>query len=113
MRLIHPRLPWPVDVALPPASPYALTVADVLHLLYAELQRPIGARDFWNEVLGRREREGVTRAFKARCALWGEEARREMGAGVRRVDFLGEGVVFVGLVRGRGGVWEVRTEGGR
>lgn len=70
--------------------------------------RPIVGRDFWNEDVGWVGREKVTRAFRERCAFVGAEG--EVGMGVRRVDYLRGRVVFLGLVRGRNGMWEIKTE---
>ncbi|KAJ7480655.1 hypothetical protein FB451DRAFT_152172 [Mycena latifolia] len=105
MRLVHPRLPWYVDVR----RQQGITLYDVLRALYDELNLQIAGRDFWNEELGKRDRDGLTRAFKERCQMDGKEhAREEMLKGVKRVDFLGAEVVFVGLAR-RNGMWEIKT----
>ncbi|KAF7365706.1 hypothetical protein MVEN_00444300 [Mycena venus] len=109
MRLVHPRLPWYVDVVAAYHAP-GVTLLDVLRTLFEELDRPIAGRDFWNEELGKRERESLTRAFKERCTRRGEYMRDEMARGVKRVDFLGVDCVFVGLIR-RNGMWEIKTEG--
>jgi hypothetical protein len=108
MRLMHPRLPWYVDVV---AGHHASGVMlyDLLLQLYNELDRPIAARDFWNDEIGKRGREGLTKAFKERCAMQGEYAREEKKKGVKRVDFLGVDCIFVGLVR-RNNVWEIKTD---
>ncbi|KAJ7914324.1 hypothetical protein B0H13DRAFT_2003226 [Mycena leptocephala] len=108
MRLMHPRLPWYIDVVAGFHTP-GVTLYDVLGTLFNELNRQILSRDFWNEELGKREREGLTRAFKERCSKKAEFAREEMLKGVKRVDFLGLDCVFVGLVR-RNGMWEIKTE---
>ncbi|KAJ7752576.1 hypothetical protein B0H16DRAFT_787227 [Mycena metata] len=107
MRLVHPRLPWYVDVEAPLTQP-GVTLVDVIRTLFKELNRPIGGHDFWNEELGKHEREGLTFAFKRRCGKRGEFAREEMLKGVKRVDFLGHECIFVGLVR-RSGMWEIKT----
>ncbi|KAJ7615029.1 hypothetical protein DFH06DRAFT_1240393 [Mycena polygramma] len=108
MRLMHPRLPWYIDVLGGYHAP-GVTLSDVLRSLFVELDRPIGSQDFWNEELGKREREGLTRAFKERCAQKGDYMREEMLLGVKRVDFLGPECIFVGLVR-RNGMWEIKTD---
>ncbi|KAJ6624411.1 hypothetical protein B0H10DRAFT_738735 [Mycena sp. CBHHK59/15] len=108
MRLVHPRLPWFVDVRRGQHAPY-VTLYDVLITLYEELDRPIAGRDFWNEELGARERADLTQAFKDRCYMDGKQfAREQMSKGVKRADFLGTDVIFVGLVR-RSGMWEIKT----
>ncbi|KAJ7119720.1 hypothetical protein C8R44DRAFT_179376 [Mycena epipterygia] len=108
MRLMHPRLPWYIEVHRAFDTP-GITLYDVLRTLFDELDKPIAARDFWCEELSPRDRAGLTRAFKERCAMDGRE--RAEGAklkGVKRVDFLGPDFVFVGLAR-RSGVWEIKT----
>ncbi|KAJ7046377.1 hypothetical protein C8F04DRAFT_344271 [Mycena alexandri] len=107
MRLMHPRLPWYVDVEAPLTQP-GVTLVDVIHTLFQELNRPIAGHDFWNEELRKREREGLTYTFKRRCGKRGEFSQEEMLKGVKRVDFLGEECIFVGLVR-RSGMWEIKT----
>ncbi|KAJ7662276.1 hypothetical protein B0H17DRAFT_1212059 [Mycena rosella] len=108
MRLVHSRLPWYVDVR----RAQGITLYDILRALFDELNLPISGRDFWNEELGRRERDSLTSAFKERCGLDGREhAKEEMSKGVKRVDFLGPEVIFVGLAR-RNGMWEIKTANG-
>ncbi|KAJ7085217.1 hypothetical protein B0H15DRAFT_379950 [Mycena belliarum] len=105
MRLVHARLPWYIDVK----HGQGVTLLDVLQALYEQLDVPIASRDFYCEALQRRDRDALTSAFKERCSMEGRErAREEMAKGVKRVDFLGDEVVFVGLVR-RGAMWEIKT----
>ncbi|KAJ7865767.1 hypothetical protein B0H14DRAFT_3133326 [Mycena olivaceomarginata] len=108
MRLMHPRLPWYVDIFTGPHGP-GVTLYDVIRQLFEQLNRPIAAHDFYNEEMGKRDREVLTLAFKERCAMKGEFAREEKLKGVKRVDFLGRECVFVGLVR-RTGTWEIKTD---
>ncbi|TFK19060.1 hypothetical protein FA15DRAFT_674764 [Coprinopsis marcescibilis] len=103
MRLYHPHLPWYIDVK--PSHPNGVTVHDVLMYVYRQLMTPISGRHFWNEELGEEEREGVTKAFWERCGT----SQGEVGRGVLQVDFLGRRVIFEGLARGRGGIWEIKT----
>ncbi|KAJ7776862.1 hypothetical protein DFH07DRAFT_798026 [Mycena maculata] len=108
MRLMHPRLPWYVDVKRI-QNTHGITLYDVLYALFEELDRPIAGRDFWNEELGRKDRDSLTQAFKERCRMNGRAGEKtEMMKGVKRVDFLGADCVFVGLVR-RNGMWEIKT----
>ncbi|KAJ6527086.1 hypothetical protein B0H19DRAFT_1196427 [Mycena capillaripes] len=109
MRLMHPRLPWYIDVVPGFHNTPGVTLYDVLRTLFIELDRAILSRDFWNEELGRRERESLTHAFKERCSRKGKHMQEEIAKGVKRVDFLGLDCVFVGLVR-RNGMWEIKTE---
>ncbi|KAF8172487.1 hypothetical protein BJ912DRAFT_1034130 [Pholiota molesta] len=103
LRLVHPLLPWPVDVRA--GHPNGITVYDVLRGLTGQLGTPIHGRHFWNEALGAAERGVVAQAFQERC-----RGRLELvPRGVLQVDFLGERCVFLGVVRGARGVWEVKT----
>ncbi|KAJ7644801.1 hypothetical protein FB45DRAFT_898701 [Roridomyces roridus] len=113
MRLVHPRLPWWVDVRQATPNQGGVTLYDVLRTLHDELDRAIGSRDFFNEELGRKDRDALTKAFKERCSLQGGDVRsdvkKEMLKGVKRVDYLGTECVFVGLVK-KNGIWEIKTE---
>lgn len=108
MRLMHPRLPWCGDIFTGPHGP-GVTLYDVIRQLFEQLDRPIAAHDFYNEEMGKRDREVLTLAFRERCAMKGEFAREEKLKGVKRVDFLGRECVFVGLIR-RTGMWEIKTD---
>ncbi|KAJ7108632.1 hypothetical protein C8R44DRAFT_636132 [Mycena epipterygia] len=109
MRLMHPRLPWYIEVHRAFDTP-GITLYDVLRTLFDELDKPIAARDFWCQELGVEKRAELTRAFKERCMMDGtEKANETMMKGVKRVDFLWPDVVFVGLARRDGGVWEIKT----
>lgn len=60
----------------------------------------------------------LNKAYTRRCrevgGMMGEEAEKAMLArGVLRVDYLGGEFWFEGLVRGRGGVWEMKMSKGR
>ncbi|KAK6992567.1 hypothetical protein R3P38DRAFT_2569505 [Favolaschia claudopus] len=110
MRLVHPRLPWYVDVGAR-FTANGITILDVLHSLFDTLNRPIAARDFWNEEMGKKDRDSLTKTYKERCAKRGDElgVREELAKGIYKVDFLGADCIFVGLVR-RNGIWEIKTE---
>ncbi|KAF5313730.1 hypothetical protein D9611_010096 [Ephemerocybe angulata] len=103
MRLYHPLLPWYIDVRA--AHPNGVTVYDLLTQMYRQLMMPITGRHFYNEDFGEEERAAVTRAFAVRVG----RDEGETGRGVVQVDWLGDRVVFEGLVRGKGGMWEVKT----
>ena len=45
-------------------------------------------------------------AFQIRCAMFPDQLQ----AGVRRIDFLGQEVCFIGLKHCRGGRWEFKTQ---
>ncbi|KAF9044010.1 hypothetical protein BJ165DRAFT_1478977 [Panaeolus papilionaceus] len=66
-RIIHPRLPWYIDVV--PTQPHErhITVGDVFMYMFLQLNEPIRMRHYWNEELGERERRLVAKAFRKRC----------------------------------------------
>ena len=51
------------------------------------------------------DREMLILAFQARCAMF----PGQLSAGVRRIDFLGQEVCFIGLEHRRGERWEFKT----
>ncbi|TFK34925.1 hypothetical protein BDQ12DRAFT_329012 [Crucibulum laeve] len=105
MTLYHSRLPWYIPIACSQSN--GVTLSDLLFQLHAQLMTPIRDRHFWNEDMGEQERARITQAFQIRC----QGDMNVMFGGVRQVDFLGELVVFEGLVRGRGG-WEMKLGSG-
>ncbi|KAF9477290.1 hypothetical protein BDN70DRAFT_934364 [Pholiota conissans] len=103
MRLLHPRLPWYIDVYS--SHPNGVTVFDIFRAITAQLGTPIHGRHFWNESLSAGDRAAITAAFQLRCR--GREAL--IPRGVLQVDFLGDKCLFQGLVRGAHGMWEIKT----
>ncbi|KAG6887153.1 hypothetical protein C0995_000961 [Termitomyces sp. Mi166 len=107
MRLFHPLLPWYIDVEQHQEN--GATVQDVIMQVHMELQTKISARDYFNEEMGSARRERIARAFQRRKQ--GPEGEEESKKGVMRVDYLEDRVVFVGLVRVRDGLWEMKMKG--
>ena len=103
LTLWHPKLPWYIKVRA--STPIGVTIHDVLFGIYTQLRRPITQDEYYTEELTARDREILGWAFEERCA--GDIG--EIARGVRRVDFLGREVGFVGLVRSRKGVWELKA----
>jgi hypothetical protein len=103
MRLIHPRLPWYIDVHA--SNPTGVNFRDLFQTIWDNLRCPIQKADFWNDELTDLDRDKISRAWKVRCN--GDAFERSNG--VRRVDFLRRHVVFEGLVKGRNGTWEMKT----
>ncbi|KAF8649114.1 hypothetical protein AX16_006012 [Volvariella volvacea WC 439] len=103
MRLYHPRLPWYIDVRQTQEN--GISVWDVLTQMYAQLTVQIQGRHFWNDELTDSDREKITRAFQERC----DGDQEEISHGVLQVDFLGPKIIFEGLLRGKNGMWEIKT----
>ena len=103
LTLWHPKLPWYIKVRA--STPYGVTIHDVLFGIYTQLRRPISQDEYYTDALTARDREMLGLAFEERC---GGDIR-EIAGGVRRVDFLGREAGFIGLVRSRKGVWELKS----
>jgi hypothetical protein len=103
MRLIHPRLPWYIDVHA--SNPTGVNLSDLFQAIWNCLRWPIQKADFWNDELSDHDRDKIGHAWRVRC----DGDVFERGRGVRRVDFLRRHVVFEGLVKGRNGTWEMKT----
>ncbi|KAL1740826.1 hypothetical protein HDZ31DRAFT_46701 [Schizophyllum fasciatum] len=103
MRLVHHRLPWYIEILQ--SHPNGITVGDIITQMYAQLSMSILAKDYWNEEMTAADQEKISAAYRKRCK--GDE--HEAGKGVKRVDFLGERVIFEGLHK-KGGVWEIKLK---
>jgi hypothetical protein len=103
MRIYHPLLPWYIDVQQSHTN--GITVFDVLTQIWQQLHTAISGKHYWNEELGEQERAALAKAF------WGRSrgAQDEVARGIMRVDFLGGKVVLMGFVRGKNGMWEMKT----
>ncbi|KAG5717225.1 Tyrosine-protein kinase isoform SRK4, partial [Termitomyces sp. T112] len=103
MRLFHPLLPWYIDVHK--IIQEGVTVQDVIMDVYMGLQTQINARDYFTEELGSWTRKKIATAYVRRT----QGNNQEKGNGIRKVDYLEEKNVFVGLVRTKNGMWEMKT----
>ncbi|KAH9912306.1 uncharacterized protein BXZ73DRAFT_56362 [Epithele typhae] len=99
--LVHPRLPWHVDV---PVHDRLLTLFDIFWALYATLHEPLTEADLYNILMDDQTRSRVAAACQARCQT--DEERAE---GARRVDFLVGEVVMKRMRPVEGGLWEICT----
>jgi len=103
MKLFHDRLPWYIEVWA--SNEVGVTFYD----LFSQLQRVLSSRiknsDFYNNEITQEEREKISRAWKERC----QYNQGEMGQGVKKVDYLMRDCTFIGIVRCREGMWEIKT----
>ncbi|THH27636.1 hypothetical protein EUX98_g6545 [Antrodiella citrinella] len=88
-----------------PSSPSAdfsgpITVGDVLVAIHRVMQTQISHRD-WVQLSPAQE-TNVARAYTRRCRTFPSLEEFESRQGVRRVDYLGDKIVFKGLTRLRG-----------
>ena len=97
-------MPWYIDVrAL--NNPVGVTFADLFSEVYNVLRIQIVDADFNNDELEDEERKRITAAYRSRVGSDHAEAMN----GIRRVDFLMGRFIFEGLVRGKEGLWEMKT----
>ncbi|KAF9002284.1 hypothetical protein BDQ17DRAFT_1243385 [Cyathus striatus] len=104
MRIIHPLLPWYIEIQAR-TNPSGITIWDIFEGIYNSLHTPINSKEFYTVVLDSNDREVITQAFTYRC----EGLVEEMKNGIKRVDFLGPEVWFVGLELGKYGWWTLKT----
>jgi len=102
LRLFHPRLPWYFDIYQ--VHPNGITVGDILQQIHHQLHTQIRLRDFYNEALTDSERAEIRRAFQSRC----RNNQALISKGALRIDYLGDKIVFEGLLRGHKGLWELK-----
>lgn len=101
LRLFHPKLPWYIDIQ--PLRPNGIIVGDVLFQLYAQLRQQILPQHYWNDVLSQQDRSEISNAYMRRTR------ESDEGHGILWIDFLCDEVVFEGLIRTKGGLWEIKT----
>ncbi|KAF8624599.1 hypothetical protein AX17_007092 [Amanita inopinata Kibby_2008] len=103
LRFYHPKLPWYIDVFK--SRPNGITIADIMQAMWVQLSSQIHQRHYYNEELDDAHRGVLSAAFSDRCGNVKELTDR----GVLQVDFLAERYVFLGLVKGKNGMWEMKT----
>lgn len=103
LHLWHPCLPWTLLVRS--SNPSGILVSDILRGMHEELMTPIGSHDWYNAEMTAEDRERIEETYKIRC---GGDIEALMG-GIRRMDWLGPNVGFLGLVKSWNGMWEIKT----
>ncbi|EIN11754.1 hypothetical protein PUNSTDRAFT_31594, partial [Punctularia strigosozonata HHB-11173 SS5] len=96
MRLISPEFPWSVDIKVQGGG-QVITVEAVWEALYKALQEPLADSEWGMIVLDENNLERMEFAARKRRDKEGSNAPR-----YKRVDWLGDGVLFKGLVRDEG-----------
>jgi hypothetical protein len=104
MTLWHRKLPWQINIEA--TQPNGITIYDFFRHIYQQLHQPIAQEEYYNNELAPSDREMLIIAFQIRCAMFPDQLQ----AGVRRIDFLGQEVCFIGLKHRRGGRWEFKTQ---
>ena len=95
-----PRLPWYIDVFK--MAPNGITIQDVLVAIYNQLTSQIHQRHYYNEELDDAHRGVLSAAFSDRC---GSESDR----GILPVECLADKFILFCLVKGKNGMWELKT----
>ena len=103
MKLYHSRLPWYIEVTT--SNGVGVTLHDLLTHIQLFLTSRIKNSDFYNNEVTQGEREKISLAYKERCQF----NKSELSQGVKKVDYLMRDCIFVGLARGRDGMWEMKT----
>ncbi|EDR00142.1 uncharacterized protein LACBIDRAFT_334363 [Laccaria bicolor S238N-H82] len=103
LRAWHPLLPWYIDIKS--TQPNGITIFDFCIQLFEQLHKRIGAHDMFNIELTANDRDRLQDAHTERCNGNISALKR----GILRVDFLGRQSIFVGLQRGKHGLWEIKT----
>ena len=107
LRLRHSLLPWFIEVNAntSPGDLRIITIGHLLSMIHLELRRQIEHNDFYNEDVSEEDRQRITAAFTTRT----RDDAEDYSKGVRRIDFLGEEFVFVGIKK-RGSEWILKTQ---
>ncbi|THH13995.1 hypothetical protein EW146_g6286 [Bondarzewia mesenterica] len=103
MRLYHTRLPWYIDVF--PRDPVGITLQDLFTSMYGILLSRIKHSDLYNSDVTADAESKMLRAYAERCN--GDEYVRNQG--IMKVDFLMRDFIFLGLSKGKNGMWEMKT----
>jgi hypothetical protein len=106
MRLRHSLLPWYIDInaSSSPGDRRIITIGHLLSVIHHELHRQIDQSDFYNEEVSEQDRQEITEAFRRRTY----EDPMQYAKGVKRIDFLGENYIFVGIRKSRD-EWVIKT----
>ena len=97
MTVWHRELPWQINIEA--SQPNGITIYDFFYQIHQQLQLSIAQEEYYTDELAPGDREALTMAFQIRCAMFPDQ----LLAGIRRIDFLGQEVCFIGLNRSRGG----------
>ena len=81
MTVWHRELPWKINIEVSQSN--GITIYDFFYQIHQQFQLSISPGD----------REAFTMAFQIQCAMFPDQ----LLAGIRRIDFLGQEVCFIGL----------------
>ncbi|KAJ8456984.1 hypothetical protein ONZ51_g11800 [Trametes cubensis] len=102
IRLYHVHYPWYIDVDA--ANPSGVTLFELFCAIYSSMTQQIHYSDFYNIDMNNEFRDQIGEAWGKRC-----RTEQERASGVRRVDYLMDKYIMLGIQRGRDGLWEIKT----
>ena len=94
IRLLHPSLPWHVDITATTNS--GITIFQLLEGLHLSLQTPVTNAE-WNIHGNETEKNEILEARNRRCAFYGPGVSQRL-RGTLRVDFLKDDCCLRGLM---------------
>ncbi|KAH9932997.1 uncharacterized protein B0H18DRAFT_870857 [Fomitopsis serialis] len=103
MRVYNSHYPWHIDVES--SNPAGVTLHDLFSAIWLSMMTPIAHADWWNNEMDEITRERIARSWAERCVDDGERQK-----GVRRVDFLMDRCILLGLEKGRDSMWEMKVK---
>ncbi|KAG6837237.1 hypothetical protein H0H93_012631 [Arthromyces matolae] len=103
LHLYHRRLPWIITIRATQTN--GITLGDVFDQIHQSLSVRVTQQEVYNSSLNASDREEIATACYYRNGSAGT-----VGGPMLRVDFLGFEVVFLGLVKGKHGLWEMMTQ---
>ncbi|KAG2008859.1 hypothetical protein CC2G_014245 [Coprinopsis cinerea AmutBmut pab1-1] len=112
LEITAPGLPWKITIhPVNKNTPVPIvTVADVLHGIYASLRLPISQAEY-NLIPSEQARSRINDAYRYRCKRLADPqaVERESKKGIKRIDFLTENTTFMGLssTKHGGHVWQL------
>jgi hypothetical protein len=97
LRLVAKECPWAITVK----NPEGVTVTDCLEAVYTALDQPMTEGEWW--IAQDEERAKILETYKHNCSdAAGTPKKRKLEEGVKRIDYLGERTLVVGLTKDDG-----------
>lgn len=104
MSLWHPRLPG--NILIRASEPVGITLEDILYQLHEQLSMP--SHYYEQDSYRFSSFRDIGRTFSPQLFRFSRYEPTETN-GMRGIDMLGDRVLFLGLVKSRGGRWEIKT----
>ena len=91
MTVWHQELPWKINIEVSQSN--GITIYDFFYQIHQQFQLSIAQEEYYTDELAPGDREAFTMAFQIQCAMFPDQ----LLAGIRKIDFLGQEVCFIGL----------------